>query len=152
MAIIQEKIKYKITCFTLDPTNVLMWGYYADRFSGVCLELSVSDHDLAPDSLTEVIYSPSPINVAEKTDWTPKDILSRKHAFWQHEKEIRLVTDRNANYLNATIRRVILGPQISSINKDIFLSTCSHRRIPVSLAQIDGYRITVTNPTVPNTK
>lgn len=97
--------KYGLLCFTKSNINYPMWAYYANNFSGICLEFDKSilmKGSLQGEKILPVIYSNEAlpaISLAEilntNTEQVKRTILSRllkKRKEWQHEDEIRIVT------------------------------------------------------------
>lgn len=80
-----EKNKYKICCFSsrCALNNPLMWGYYANGFKGVAIEVTVP-----PNTLDEVEYVEEPPTLQGNV----KELLTKKLNRWQDESEHRYLT------------------------------------------------------------
>lgn len=51
-----ELQKFGVTCFTENPTDILMWSHYADNHRGVCLSFDF-DEEAFKGGTFRVIYS-----------------------------------------------------------------------------------------------
>ncbi len=88
-AVIQKQIRVVSLCRFY--SNALLWSYYADAYSGVCLALSFSD--AAPEA---VVYNGLDDNI-----WADRQMhghigAARHHAvrkldYWKHEVEYRII-------------------------------------------------------------
>lgn len=88
-----EKNKYKICSFSgfKGFGNPSMWGYYANGFKGIAIEVEIEN-----ESLEEVIYIRE---ISELEDqMIVKKLLLRKLDSWKHEQEYRFMTQSNNNY------------------------------------------------------
>ncbi len=106
----ENKIKYKICSFSgkKDSFDPLMWGYYANGFKGVAIEVEVKDEDKKitenepliirnNDDIYEAIHKISYQDLSEETN-DIKEILSRKKENWKHEEEYRfLIKEGDSN-------------------------------------------------------
>lgn len=93
MNLIGEKGKFKICCFSKTYSNYLLWSYYAQGHSGVCIEYEVNK---LPQNVIKrcVKYRKSiPTFDREKPDKEQAiDCLTQKLTFWRNEEEIRLLS------------------------------------------------------------
>lgn len=93
----EEKIKKcSITCFSLNHYNTLLWSYYADKHSGVCMEFdnsfegklkSVKDSDISEGIID---YDNNPINYCRDKEAGIKKLFFSKSHDWEHEREYRM--------------------------------------------------------------
>lgn len=89
-----EKNKYAICSFSGQSgfRNPIMWGYYANGFKGVGIEIEVADNN---DDIPEVNYVPtSDIDYLNGEDRIKK-VLTSKLECWKHEAEYRFLTQGN---------------------------------------------------------
>ncbi|MBN2467622.1 MAG: DUF2971 domain-containing protein [Deltaproteobacteria bacterium] len=68
-----------------------MWGYYANGFKGIAIEIESRD-----EPLQEVIYAQGISELEDPTDI--KKLLLRKLDSWQHEQEYRFLRKSDNNY------------------------------------------------------
>lgn len=91
--LIGEKSKIKICCFSKCYSNYLLWSYYAEDHSGVCIEYEVNE---LPENVFKrcVKYRKTiPTFDRTKTDKMQAiDCLIHKLSFWRMEEEIRLLS------------------------------------------------------------
>jgi hypothetical protein len=76
-----DKKKLKICSLSRTPTNDLMWSYYADGHSGICLEIEPRGSVM----VMPVDYSGIATLSESRGPEFAYTILSRKERFWQHE-------------------------------------------------------------------
>ena len=94
---------FRVCCFTLNKSSILMWSHYADNHQGICLCFRFKQHedektfilDSEPHFLYPVKYiddMPPQINLV---DWSKAeefvDFLCTKHSDWKYENEYRLI-------------------------------------------------------------
>jgi hypothetical protein len=95
-----------MACFSKIYDDMAMWAYYADKHTGLCFEVEVSDSKKI--DRYEVLYTDEPlitqINSLENPMFpghvdakVPEEILYTKKKQWSHEKEIRYV---DSNYFH----------------------------------------------------
>ncbi len=90
---IEKKSEYLVSCFSRNPTNVLLWSHYANKHKGVCIEYAVPDK-FDGYMLEEVKYCSSLPNLdtsALPNNESVRGFLLRKSRSWQYEKEFRLL-------------------------------------------------------------
>ncbi len=124
--ILYIKRNVRISCFSKDPQNVAMWGYYANGHRGIVLEYyqqkikAINDYN---SLLSEVSYHdshPKPLDL----DYTninkvQMDVFLRKSKDWEHEQEVRNILNMNfvdkdglAKMKENTIKSVIFGYRV----------------------------------------
>jgi len=85
-----EKSKHAICSFSGERafSNPLMWGYYANGFKGIAIEVDV---DCPGSSIEKMYYASEVVNIKnnETTDAAVKRILTTKLCCWAHEDEYR---------------------------------------------------------------
>lgn len=114
--IFKHKAKHLICCFSESGalSKPIMWGYYANGFKGVAIEVEVDEtaFGAGSDFLERMTYPPdqyvpTPGNDAKES---AINILCRKLPAWGHEEEYRLLTSQSSNaYRFGTITRLIVG-------------------------------------------
>lgn len=91
--LIGEKSRIKICCFSKSYSNYLLWSYYAQGHSGVCIEYEVNE---LPENISKRCVKYRKIIPAFDSTKTDKeqaiDCLTHKLAFWSREEEIRLLS------------------------------------------------------------
>lgn len=101
------KLNCKISCFSEIWDSILMWSYYANNHSGICIEFDMSKLD-RNDELTSQIYRGmskvqySPIRADVQYLNTPTsglNFLATKADVWSHEHEWRLICETEMEYL-----------------------------------------------------
>lgn len=83
-----EKNEYKICSFSNQNAFTLptLWGYYANGFKGVAVEIEVKEIDVCKVEYVEDVF-----HVEDNLDYAgmTKQILTRKFTPWEHEGEFR---------------------------------------------------------------
>ena len=83
----------RISCFTEEATNILMWAYYAEGQEGICIEFDPSKDPLFFTNLRKVKYETNLATIkkgiGDELDYS--EILITKAEQWQHEKEWRVI-------------------------------------------------------------
>lgn len=84
----------KVCCFSETALSILMWSYYANNHSGVCLMFDFNDDQVLASNCHKVQY----------TDFYLTDIGSYCNYFiksrqWEHEQEWRIVCETKSDYL-----------------------------------------------------
>lgn len=83
--------KTRFISFSKNPTSPVMWSQYADWHQGLCLGFY---SDLQIDTLLSVKYSSKRccLSQSDIKNWSEnhtRDLLTRKHAGWKYEREVR---------------------------------------------------------------
>ena len=84
-----DKNKYKICSFSglKGFENPAMWGYYANGFKGIAIEVIINDESNTNiENIEKVVYKN---NVPKANLDSIKEILTTKLDAWKHEKEYR---------------------------------------------------------------
>lgn len=134
-----ELDKFRISCFSINPTESLMWAHYANKHSGLCL---IYDKKKLLKSLKlyngnfemiSIQYGVKPtITIYEEKEQiryiTDIPIISTKDKNWKYENEIRFfIADRYENESpngksvfieNSALKGIIYGYQMSESDKD----------------------------------
>lgn len=117
----------KIGCFSETPDNILMWGHYARKFTGIVVKFRVSLADWGND-LKKVEYNNDRISITSFNIDTygaleeERALITRKSINWEYEREWRYIRntddcpkDSKGYYkkVNKTaVKEVILGCRI----------------------------------------
>lgn len=126
---------FKQISFTLDYGNMagyecaMMWGQYADKARGVCIEFDFDKLSTHFNSNMEdgFVYYPIKIprmpplkterrikDIRNLIDKYHKEIFYTKHCVWEHENEYRIITDKEETLkIDGAISAVYLTSSIS---------------------------------------
>ena len=158
-----------IECFTQSPTDILMWSYYADKHTGVCVEYdfsklftSCANSFLFPVSYSEKrplldvqnLYDPVTQQVYNDriVEEFPRIMRSwiTKSKEWEREKEWRLITfpiksDSERLVKLPIASRIITGINISDENYRLVADIAKEQGIPIHRTRLknDQYKIEV---------
>jgi len=121
-----EKKQYKICSFSGEEgfENPAMWGYYANGFKGVAIEVDIKD-----DKIKKIDYndnSPSIEGIKnnnDKIEQKVEEILLNKSTAWNREYEYRfLIQSSNESHKIGKITAVYFGaPYDNTVNFDRIL-------------------------------
>lgn len=108
----EGKRNLRISSFSSDFHNLLLWAHYADGFKGICIEVELNswpDHDV-----TNVRYEPYRLvfnnEQGQYAHYWPNMILREKNSAWKYEKEIRVLTKNEyVAHPVVEIKSVLLG-------------------------------------------
>lgn len=121
--IYSEKEKYKLCSFSgiNGFHNPLLWGYYANGFKGVAIEIEVDNISKNEQSLYQIEYIPYISSFSNSRNDVIK-ILTRKLNIWKHEDEFRFLTTDNPNFQKiGNITNVFFGNPYGNVtNRDEF--------------------------------
>jgi hypothetical protein len=140
-------------CFAKDPTNVLLWSYYAQSHTGIAIEFRFDlDHYYAfATALEAQRVLPFPVEVAyaetfpsinyytSTTHERLRGLLGTKAHAWKHEGEWRIVLANRSGYLSVPpgfIKAVILGMRISPEHEATVRRWVTDRRPAVELRRV----------------
>lgn len=80
----------RISCFTTDNENELMWAHYADSHKGICIKYRWEDVEEVCDKLQKISYDDkSPELDADKVDESKMNTIYSKSRAWIYESEVR---------------------------------------------------------------
>lgn len=110
--IFEKKSTYKICAFSGETglNNLSLWGYYANGFKGIAIEILVAEIDIKKiNYVSDQIFDSHNIEVIE--------ILTRKLLDWQHENEYRFLTQSNKkSHKIGEITKVYFGNPYEGLN------------------------------------
>ncbi len=90
-AIYEDKNKYRICSFSGNEAfeNPIMWGYYANGFRGIAIEIEINESEVH-----KITYVDKIPHVKDEQDITRETerILTTKLKYWEHEFEYRFLT------------------------------------------------------------
>ena len=134
--IIKEELKkIRISCFTEDYDNLLMWSHYGDNHKGICFGYKFEDIHMDDSTFFEkIIYKELKTNIEidemlkmsvkiKNEVLTISEVYLRKHKNWEYENELRLINlnYKEDYYYNIKISEVYFG--IDSALEDIKVIT-----------------------------
>ena len=160
-----------VECFTQSPTDILMWSYYADKHTGVCVEYdfsklftSCANSFLFPVNYSENrplldiqnLYNPVTQQVYNDriVEAFPSVMKSwiTKSKEWECEKEWRLITfpiksDSERLVKLPIASRIITGINITDENYRLVADIAKEKGIPIHRTRLknDQYKIEVIN-------
>ncbi len=103
--ILSQKCKFKICSFSgkveVDGEkdekeafeNPILWGYYANGFRGVAIEIEVEEGAVGKGELKKIIYKNEIEEPINGDDDQVKKILCSKFKNWEHEAEYRFLVE-----------------------------------------------------------
>lgn len=124
----------RMSCFSTDPANLLMWAHYGNCHRGICLEFDVKRNELA--GAIKVDYTddyPVLDMFDEDQDALLRSTTLVKSKCWEYESEYRLITrvsqppgtlrliDGRYYFPPTALVGVILGCQITEAHRSIVL-------------------------------
>lgn len=145
----------RVTCFSEDNANTLMWSHYADNHKGFCLEFEYPIEEQTLFSyLSPVYYTkdyPCLVLPSFQDDFMPsqqyEEIINKfvltKDKVWEYEKEQRIVftnligieiPDKRKNkiyYPEVAVSKIFFGCNCNTENKNTLIQLCKKRqRLP----------------------
>jgi len=125
-----ELDRYRICCFSKSPREILMWSYYGNGHSGICIEGNYSEYS---NWIHDVEYVPS---LTSSQITTIPDQLRYKHEKWKHEEEARIILPVNSEgkFIKAGIQKVMIGASIDMRYIRPIMELCRLKGYPVEIA------------------
>lgn len=106
-----EKKEERITCFSEDGNNPLMWSHYAANNTGVCLKFDLEKDSRFRESLTPITYLDQLIAIKNNDDVLR--CASTKLKYWQQEKEWRIVNKAvKFSFEKDSLIEIVLGANV----------------------------------------
>jgi len=123
----------RVCSFSKGFDSPLMWSYYGNGHSGVCVELDIEPY--AKDTI-DVCYVE---DLAEVDHSSPFSRLRYKLKYWAHEQEVRVVVppDRSGQYLRVKIIRVLVGTRLAEKFIKPLVELCRLKGIIVNVVSFD---------------
>lgn len=147
----------RIGCFSEVWDNILMWGHYARKFTGIVVKFRVSLNDWGND-LCQVEYNDNRISIgsfdtnAFGCGALERQLLKRKSQHWAYEKEWRYIkslndcdSDNKGCYKlieESAINAIYVGCRIKSENCNRIKKIIEekyHTSIPIMIAIPDSF-------------
>lgn len=150
---VREIADVRVSCFTIDKDNLLMWSHYANKHTGCCIAFNLEELyssllikydnvrclrvEYSKDFPT-ISYYKCPKRAA--TSWC---IL--KSEDWKYEKEIRMLVNTNNSIEGmdslplpkSVFCSIYLGAKISSDDKDKIIQICRERYGEIEIYQMN---------------
>ena len=128
--LLSEKPKFRICALSLNPYDRNMLSTYGDGHRGVIIEVELP----LSESIVEVVYGDShpeidllPGKIKDKA----VEVFRYKHSDYAHEKELRIVFEKEFYSLQSNVKSVRLGANIGSKEKTQIEEACRALDIPV---------------------
>lgn len=119
----EEKKNHKVTCFSSESDNVLMWSHYGDKHKGICIGFDFT-------AINENKFILSPVTYIDEIPEFHGEVntyqlirywYSLKSISWRHENEIRAITNSKDNSSNveyiqferARVKEIVFGCKVS---------------------------------------
>lgn len=153
---ISESIKnFGLVSFSETPHHLLLWGYYASGFKGMCLEFDRERLEQISRFKTEPLrkvrylgtaYRPLLTAEALRTDKfldTAIEFLSQKRTEWQHEKEWRFLCGQVGKryYVDDALKSIYLGPSTLPEHRSSICEAMQSRPVDIYAGIVDGYEL-----------
>jgi len=128
--ILAEKPKYRICALSREPRNQAMLSYYCDNHRGAIFEIELTESE----SIFDVGY------VAEYPELDVlqgrvKDIAQRiftyKQADWSHEREVRIIFEKEFYHFQINVKSVRFGSQVDTAQAKPIVDACAEHQIAV---------------------
>ncbi|WP_254276866.1 DUF2971 domain-containing protein [Halomonas sp. 3H] len=123
-AVKEAQAAFRISSFSKNNSNPLMWGHYADGMRGVCIEYDIDDKDLNKVEYKEC-YSVDVLRVlARGTEDEVRKTFLRKNPSWEYEDEYRVIKVGESFYPleEGQIKKVYFGYRCSEEKADFIKS------------------------------
>ncbi|MCK5374297.1 MAG: DUF2971 domain-containing protein [Alphaproteobacteria bacterium] len=125
--------QYRLYCLTTKPSCPLMWGHYAGKHTGVCLEFKVPNEVFCGALKVDYEENYPPFELTDNSTDTNVKAMTTKSKDWEYEDEYRLIalekstklpkyemliTDRNfLSIPDGALNAIILGCMMPEENK-----------------------------------
>ena len=150
-----ENIKklFKVSSFAESNDSLLMWGHYANKHTGFCIEYDIeplSINDPLTKSLYPVVYSNEFVDLTEyylhKTENPNLDyllpVLIKKSLEWKYEEEWRLIiidnTEIGIEFPMPKPKAIYLGSKFNPDNLKEIYTYCSDNKINLYRMKLDS--------------
>ena len=150
-ALVEERGKYKVSCFAESKENELLWGHYADKHNGICIGFEFSPVYEDKFQICPVRYLGKivPIDGSSGKTKTILYWLTTKSTIWEYEQEFRAImkakndtSSELVTFKPNVIKEVIFGckvtePQIKTTIKQIKGSHREYSKIKFTKMKIN---------------
>lgn len=124
---------HKISCFSENNTSLLMWAYYANNYSGVCIRFNAHSDDILSKHCQKVQYTNHYLSDNSFNNYFRKSIE------WSHEQEWRIVCETKDEYIPTnSIDAVFLGARMDEPTIQEFIDLGNQHNLEV-------YKMTISN-------
>jgi hypothetical protein len=107
----ESKSKLRVSCFTEDGNNSLMWSHYAENHTGVCLKFEPAEDPILDKVLFPVKYTDELIDAKNISDFS-KSLLTKLRT-WEIEKEWRIISDKTKfPFKQESLVEIVLGLRV----------------------------------------
>lgn len=101
----------RITCFTEEKLNPVMWSHYAQNFSGICLRFDLTQDKNLHDAVQPVEYKDDLVEITSVDDFDKCFFTKLKP--WESEREWRIISDKAKFTFNKdALVEVVLGHKV----------------------------------------
>ena len=156
--VIQEKVF--ASCFSENPTSMLMWSHYADNHKGMVIEYNFNKLDLDNQKqimagLHPVYYTNKLLNLDNFRDVQDKILVHalaaiNKSVEWEYEKEWRIIVHKETDEVGFNLpivkpTSIILGARVEKIHKIMLSLEAKKKGIPLKQIKLDksSYRLEI---------
>jgi len=139
------------SCFSEDPTSMLMWSHYADNHKGFVIEYDFKTLDI--EKHQDVLWGLHPVNYVEDMinlkDYTKvrehMNLLTlasiSKSIEWSYENEWRMIvlkdTEKGFNLSISKPSSIILGARVDQVNKIMLSIEAKKKGIQLKQIKLD---------------
>ncbi len=112
-----QKKSFKVTSFSNEFDEILMWSHYGDKHGGICvgfLSSAFASNDLMP---VNYVKDFQPINYLEDKEGAFNYWMTTKYKKWNYENEVRLLnpTETEFAYFDLSmVTEIIFGCQVDN--------------------------------------
>jgi len=151
-AVVSEKSEYRVSCFSNSDNKYLLWSYYTNKHSGVCLEYEVDKDQLPSNCILEKItytaFMPK-YDATRDINQQAQRFLLTKTAALKREGEIRLLcrNPHNDVIVIGTLTSIIFGMRCSHETKqqvETAIQIGHYNNPTLYLAEIKSDRIRIS--------
>lgn len=113
--ITREKLDYRLVSLSETHASTLMWSYYAEGHAGIVVGVRPLDKSL---DVLSIDYD-GPWRLANDGSSEAKEILRRKYKLWAHEREVRVFSPKEQEFVSVEVKEIIFGVATPDIIKKI---------------------------------
>jgi len=143
---------FGLVSFSNSYENLPMWAYYASNFAGMCLEFETTDlliGDFQNENIFPVKYEEEALpsigfaGFDNSFQHAIQERFTRKRIEWKHENEWRLLAGSVGPkyYLDDALRRLFLGPRVSSGHVKKICSLLDRRSVEILKGEVNGFKL-----------
>ena len=138
----ETQSKMRVTCFTEDGNNPLMWSHYAENHTGVCLKFDLEMDENLKNSILPVVYTDELIN-AKTTEDFKKCLLTKLRA-WEVEKEWRIISEKEYfDFKQEALVEILFGLKVpeKTIKWFKYFSENGYFKTPINRLKLMGNKL-----------